>query len=56
MKIDHILVPMDFSPDSESALAYATEIAALNNARLTLLHVVVMFQYDVDEEKTHERL
>jgi nucleotide-binding universal stress UspA family protein len=51
MKIDHILVPMDFSPDSESALAYATEIAALNNARLTLLHVVVMFKYDVDEEK-----
>jgi nucleotide-binding universal stress UspA family protein len=39
-KIKSILVPMDFSAESEKALAYAVPFAALFGAKLTLLHVV----------------
>jgi nucleotide-binding universal stress UspA family protein len=38
-----ILVPMDFSPSSISALATAAELALLFRADLYLLHVVPMF-------------
>lgn len=40
MNIQHILVPMDFSPDAEHALNYAVELAQRVQARLTLMHVV----------------
>jgi nucleotide-binding universal stress UspA family protein len=36
----HILVPTDFSPASDAALACAKELAIKFNARLSLLHVV----------------
>jgi nucleotide-binding universal stress UspA family protein len=39
MPIQHMLVPFDFSPDAEQALAYAIELAQTLQARLTLLHV-----------------
>lgn len=40
MNIQHILVPIDFSPDSEQALDYAMELAQRFQSRLTLMHVI----------------
>jgi len=40
LKIKSILVPVDFSPSSEKALAYAVPLARQFGAKLTLLHVV----------------
>jgi nucleotide-binding universal stress UspA family protein len=39
MPIQHILVPFDFSPYAEQALAYAIGLAKILQARLTLLYV-----------------
>ena len=39
-RITHILVPMDFNPASDAALACAKDLAAKYGARLSLLHVV----------------
>jgi universal stress protein A len=39
-RFTHILVPTDFNPASDAALAYAKELALKYEARLTLLHVV----------------
>ncbi len=36
----HILVPVEFTPDNEPVIERAGEIAALNDARLSLIHVV----------------
>jgi nucleotide-binding universal stress UspA family protein len=36
----HILAPTDFSENSEKAVDYATQLAKLVGAKLTLLHVV----------------
>jgi nucleotide-binding universal stress UspA family protein len=38
--IRHILVPTDFSPGSDAALAWARDLAEQYAARLSLLHVV----------------
>ena len=38
MKIDVILVPVDFSDDSEAALEYALDLAKRFGARVLLLH------------------
>ena len=40
LDIRSILVPIDFSPDSEKALAYAVPFARQFGSRLTLLHVI----------------
>ncbi|MDH3269432.1 MAG: universal stress protein [Ignavibacteria bacterium] len=40
MKINNILVPIDFSNYSKSALTYATEIAQSYNAHLQVLHII----------------
>lgn len=40
MIMQHILVPMDFSPYSEQALDYALQLAETFQARITLLHVI----------------
>ncbi len=40
LNIQSILVPIDFSPASEKALAYAVPLARQFGAKLTLLHVV----------------
>ena len=39
-RITHILVPTDFSPGSDAALAWARDLAEQYAARLSLLHVV----------------
>ena len=40
MNAQHFLVPVDFSPCSAEALAYAITLATQLQARLTLLHVL----------------
>ena len=40
MMIKRILVPTDFSPHAEAALAYASDLAAAVGASVHLLHVV----------------
>ena len=40
MAIHHVLVPIDFSPYAEQALAYAIALAQKLHARVTLLHVI----------------
>ncbi len=40
MEIQHILVPIDFSPCSEAAFDFAVDLARRLGARLTLLHVI----------------
>lgn len=40
IKTTHILVPVDFSPNSEIAFKYAIGFAKKHDARITLLHVI----------------
>ena len=40
MKVNNILVPVDFSNYSKSALSYASEIALSYNAQLQVLHII----------------
>ena len=40
LKPTKILVPTDFSPDSDKALKQALDIAKQNNAKVFLLHVI----------------
>jgi nucleotide-binding universal stress UspA family protein len=40
LALRHILAPTDFSENSEKAIDYATQLAKLVGARLTLVHVV----------------
>ena len=46
--IGHILTPVDFSPCSLEALDYATEIAQVFRAPITILHVLEPIFYDLD--------
>ena len=39
-RVDRILAPTDFSPNSEKAVAYAIQLTRRLGAKLTLLHVV----------------
>ncbi len=50
MKIKKILVPVDYSPVSDRAVKYAIFLAEKHKASITLLHAVVLFQDDVDDE------
>ena len=43
MKMDAILVPLDFSTDAEHALDYAIKLAQRFESRLLLHHVVYMY-------------
>jgi len=52
MKFKHILVPVDFSEFSDKATEYALFLAEKFCARVTLLHVMVIFKTDI-EEKEH---
>jgi nucleotide-binding universal stress UspA family protein len=45
----HILVPTDFSPHADCALAYAIELAATLQAHLTVLHVFHLSPLTVGE-------
>jgi nucleotide-binding universal stress UspA family protein len=40
LKLNRILVPLDFSEESSQALAYAVALAADMDAKITLLHVI----------------
>jgi glycine betaine transporter len=40
MSVQHILVPVDFSPYSDQAITYAMALAGKLQARVTLLHVI----------------
>ncbi|OGU57342.1 MAG: hypothetical protein A2V66_03095 [Ignavibacteria bacterium RBG_13_36_8] len=51
IKIKRILVPIDFSEVSERVVKYALFLAKQYKAKLTLLHAVVLFQEDAEEEK-----
>ncbi len=51
MTFQQILVPVDFSPFSDKAVEYAIELARQFSARITLLHAIVLFQDDVNEEE-----
>ena len=39
-KYHHILLALDFSPEAETVLNKALELAQLNDARLSVIHVV----------------
>lgn len=47
-KLDRILVPVDFSKYSDKAVEFALFAAKNNNARITLVHTLVMFQEESD--------
>jgi nucleotide-binding universal stress UspA family protein len=49
MTIQHILVPIDFSPDADRALDYAIALAQTFQARLMLLHVLHLTPWVVGE-------
>ena len=54
MKIKNILVPVDYSDISNRAVKYALFLAEQNKAVVTLLHAVVLFHDDVDDEEELE--
>jgi nucleotide-binding universal stress UspA family protein len=39
-RFQHVLVPLDFTPQNQGALEVAFELAVHNHARITLLHVI----------------
>ncbi|MFO7890945.1 MAG: universal stress protein [bacterium] len=51
MKFKHILVPVDFSDFSDKAAEYALFLAEQFCARVTLLHVMILFKTDVKEKE-----
>ena len=50
MKFKKILVPIDFSEFSDKAADFALLIAEKFSAQVMLLHTVLMFEEDLDEE------
>ncbi len=51
MSFKKILVPVDFSEFSDKAVEYAMFIAEGYGADITLLHAVILYQEDIDEEE-----
>jgi nucleotide-binding universal stress UspA family protein len=49
MTIQHIFVPTDFSPYADRAVDYAIALARTLQARLTLLHVMHLPQWEMGE-------
>ncbi len=54
MPYKNILVPVDFSKFSDGAADYAVFLAQKFCAEITLLHTVLLFQEDVDDQKNLE--
>jgi nucleotide-binding universal stress UspA family protein len=50
MKINEILVPVDFSECSNKAVDFALHLGEKFNAHITLLHVVTLFHEELNEE------
>jgi nucleotide-binding universal stress UspA family protein len=53
-RFKHILVPLDFTPKNQAALDIAFEIAEVNAARVTLLHVIERFEETAEDDETEE--
>jgi nucleotide-binding universal stress UspA family protein len=51
MAFKKILVPVDFSESSDSAVEYAVFIARKFGAEITLLHAILLYHDDIDEEE-----
>ena len=49
-RFQHLLVPVDFTAKNRQALDIAFEIAAVNHARVTLLHVIESLDVPVDSD------
>ncbi|MGD9854905.1 MAG: universal stress protein [Planctomycetaceae bacterium] len=58
-RFHHILVPLDFSAKNMAALDIAFEMAEVNAARVTLLHVIERIETTAEDEESnafYERL
>ena len=51
MAFKNILVPVDFSEFSECAVEYAMFLAKEFSARITLLHAILLYHDDIEEEE-----
>ena len=51
-RFQHILIPLDFTEKNLAALNIAFDLAVVNHAKVTLLHVVEQISGDVDAELT----
>jgi nucleotide-binding universal stress UspA family protein len=51
-RFQHVLVPVDFSPRNQAALEIAFEMAEVNTARVTLLHVIERIDAGAEDEET----
>ena len=49
-RFQHILIPLDFTEKNLAALNIAFDLAVVNHARVTLLHVVESLSGEADEE------
>lgn len=49
-RFQHILIPLDFSEKNLEALNIAFDLAVVNRARVTLLHVVEQISGEADKE------
>ena len=47
---EHILIPLDFTDQSDAAIETSREIAALRQSRVTLLHVIETIESAPNEE------
>lgn len=56
MNPSKVLVPIDFSPFSDYATDYAIFLAQRYQASITLLHAIVLYEADVDEEAHVQQL
>ena len=55
MKFKHILVPIDFSEYADMALDYALFLAQKYDARITLMHSIILFTGDIDDQTLLQR-
>ncbi|MDG5774919.1 universal stress protein [Haloarculaceae archaeon H-GB2-1] len=53
---DEILVPTDGSPSADAAMAHAVEIAARDDARIHVLHVIDTVSFDVSIQSARDPL
>lgn len=55
-RYQHLLVPIDFHPQNQWAIDVALEIAQVNSARVTLVHVVESIDAIADDHEIQEFL
>ncbi len=49
-RFKHVLLPLDFTPKNEAAIAIALDLAAANQGRVLLAHVIERVQLPDDDE------